>query len=543
MCSTLIKKTYRFIAASLAAALCVTLLAAQASAADGKTFRWSSAGDFLTFDVHAQNESLNSAANAAVYESLVRYSPEMKIEPALATQWKRVNEGFVFTIREGVRFHEGETLTTEDVAYSINRAMMPESQFKVAAAGSLGAVALNDREVLVKTASGSPVFLNQLTSLRILNKAWLEKHRALKPQNYVSGEESYLARHANGTGPFKLASREVDVKTVFVANHAWWDEANRRGNVEEVIYTPIASAATRTAALLSGQVDFVLDPAPQDLARLEHSPDLRVLSRAEDRVMMIALDQYRNQSPYVTDHEGKPLTVNPFKDKRVREALSLAVNRDALVRSIMRGKALATQTVVSDSVFGYSPEIGTPQAYDLERAKALLKEAGFEKGFAFTLDTPNNRWINDENLCKALASMWAKLNITVSVHGMPRSQYFPKVLSFDSSAGLVGWGSNTFDALYPLQSLSATYDAKSGSGISNIGRISNAQMDALLKELATAEDIEKRRALAQEALTLEKNEYLHIALLQPMFSWAMKKNVNAIIRPDNKLTLEWVTMQ
>ena len=543
MCSTLIKKTYRFIATSLTAALCVTLLAGQASAADGKTFRWSSAGDFLTFDVHAQNESLNSAANAAVYESLVRYSPEMKIEPALATQWKRVNEGFVFTIRQGVRFHEGETLTTEDVAYSINRAMMPESQFKVAASGILGAVALNEREVLVKTASGSPVFLNQLTSLRILNKAWLEKHHALKPQNYVSGEESYLARHANGTGPFKLASREVDVKTVFVANHAWWDEANRKGNVEEVIYTPIASAATRTAALLSGQVDFVLDPAPQDLARLERNPDIRVLSRAEDRVMMIALDQYRDQSPYVTDHDGKPLTVNPFKDKRVREALSLAVNRDALVRSIMRGKALATQTVVSDAVFGYSPEIGKPQAYDLERAKALLKEAGFEKGFAFTLDTPNNRWINDENLCKALASMWAKLNITVSVHGMPRSQYFPKVLSFDSSAGLVGWGSNTFDALYPLQSLSATYDAKSGSGISNIGRISNARMDALLKELATAEDIEKRRSLAQEALTLEKNEYLHIALLQPMFSWAMKKNVNAIVRPDNKLTLEWVTMQ
>ena len=543
MCSTLIKKTYRFIAASLAAALCVILLAGQASAADGKTFRWSSAGDFLTFDVHAQNESLNSAANAAVYESLVRYSPEMKIEPALATQWKRVNEGFVFTIRQGVRFHEGETLTTEDVAYSINRATMPESQFRVAAAGILGAVALNDREVLVKTASGSPVFLNQLTSLRILNKAWLEKHRALKPQNYVSGEESYLARRANGTGPFKLASREVDVKTVFVANHAWWDEANRKGNVEEVIYTPIASAATRTAALLSGQVDFVLDPAPQDLARLERSPDLRVLSRAEDRVMMIALDQYRDQSPYITDHNGKPLTVNPFKDKRVREALSLAVNRDALVRSIMRGKALATQTVVSDAVFGYSPEIGKPQAYDLGRAKTLLKEAGFENGFAFTLDTPNNRWINDENLCKALASMWAKLNITVSVHGMPRSQYFPKVLSFDSSAGLVGWGSNTFDAFYPLQSLSATYDAKSASGISNIGRISNARMDALLKELSTAEDIEKRRSLAQEALTLEKNEYLHIALLQPMFSWAMKKNVNAIVRPDNKLTLEWVTMQ
>lgn len=138
-----------------------------------KTLRWSSAGDFLTFDVHAQNESLNSAANAAVYETLVRYNQKMQIEPCLATQYERVKDGFLFTIRQGVKFHEGQTLSTEDVAYSINRALMPESQFKAAASGILGAQAINDREVLIKTSSGSPVFLNQLTALRIFNKDWL----------------------------------------------------------------------------------------------------------------------------------------------------------------------------------------------------------------------------------------------------------------------------------------------------------------------------------------------------------------------------------
>ncbi len=435
-----------------------------AFAQEEKVFRWSSAGDFLTFDVHAQNESLNSAANAAVYEALVRYNADMRVEPCLASQYQRVKNGFLFTIRENVRFHEGETLTAEDVAYSINRALLPESQFKAAASGILGAEVVNSRQVLVKTVSGSPVFLNQLTQLRILNKKWLEKHKALRPQNYVSGEESYLARHANGTGPFKLVSREVDVKTQFVANHEWWDEKNRRGNIERVIYTPINSAATRTAALLSGQVDFVLDPAPQDIARLERNDSIRVLSRAEDRVMMIALDQYRDQTPYASDLDGKPLSTNPFKDVRVRQALSLAVNRQALVKSIMRGKAVATNTIISDSVFGYDSQIAQTGQYDLPKAKALLKEAGFEKGFAFTLDTPNNRWVNDENLCKALASMWAKLNVKVNVHSMPRAQYFPKVLSFDTSAGLVGWGSSTFDAYYPLQSLSATYDGASGAG-------------------------------------------------------------------------------
>ena len=521
----------------------VITLCTPAYAQEEKILRWSSAGDFLTFDVHAQNESLNSAANAAVYETLVRYNPEMKIEPALATHYERVKDGFLFTIRQGVRFHEGEILTAEDVAYSINRALMPESQFKVAAAGILNATVVNDKQVLIKTTSGCPVFLNQLTQLRILNKKWLEKHNALHPQNYVSGEESYLARHANGTGPFKLVYREVDVRTEFVANHDWWDEANRKGNVEKVIYTPIGSAATRTAALLSGQIDFVLDPAPQDIARLERNSAVTVRSHAEDRVMMIALDQYRDHSPYISDLQGQPLSFNPFKDVRVRQALSLAVNREALVRSIMRGKAVATGTLVSQSVFGYSTQIAQPPVYDLEKAKALLKEAGLEKGFSFTLDTPNNRWINDENLCKALAGMWAKLNIKVNVHSMPRSQYFPKVLSFDSSAGLVGWGSNTFDAFYPMQSLSATFDVSSGAGISNIGRISDSRMDELLKKLAVAENPNSRQSLAQEVLALEKKEVFHIPLLQPMFSWAMKKNVEPIVRPDNRLTLEWIIVK
>ena len=524
------------------AVLSIALLA-QAQDSNVKTLKWSSAGDFLTFDVHAQNESLNSAANAAVYETLVRYNGEMQIEPCLATQYRRVDNGFIFTIREGVKFHEGQILSTEDVAYSINRALMPESQFKAVASGILGAQALNSKEVLVKTVSGSPVFLNQLTALRILNKEWLAKHNALRPQNYVGGEESFLAKHANGTGPFRLERREVDVKTIFVANHEWWDEANRKGNLERVEYIPIASPATRTAALLSGQVDFVLDPAPQDLARLQRDKNLKVVSQTEDRVMMVALDQYRDQSPYIKGQNGEPLKVNPFKDKRVRQALSLAVNRDALVKSVMRGKAVATQSLVSDSVLGYSREVAQPVAYDPDKAKALLKEAGYEGGFSFTLDTPNNRWINDENLCKALASMWAKIGVKVNVHSMPRAQYFPKVLSFDSSAGLVGWGSTTFDAYQPLQSLIATFDPKSGAGISNIGRISNSEADKAIKALAVEENREKRAQLAQQVLKADKDEALHIVVLQPMFSWAMRRNIEVVARPDNRLTLEWVSIR
>ena len=519
----------------LAAAILSGLHAA--SAAD---FRWTSAGDFLTFDVHAQNETLNSAACATVYESLVRYNEKMEVEPALATKYERVSEGFLFTIRENVKFHEGETLTPEDVVFSINRALAPLSQFKSSAAGILGAVATDDGKVLVKTVSGSPVFLRQLTTLRILNKAWAEQHGALEPQNYVAGEESYAATHANGTGPFRLTLREPDVRTEFTANHDWWDEAFFNDTATTEIYTPITSAATRTAALLSGEVDFVLDPAVQDLTRLSRNPDLKVLSTGEDRVMMVALDLNRDATPYVKNSDGSSATANPFKDKRVREAMSIAVNRPGLVLGVMRGKALPTGTVVSRAVFGWSEELGAAPKFDLQRAKALMKEAGYEKGFSFTIDTPNNRWVNDEAIVKALASMWANIGLKVTVNSMPRAQYFPKVLSFDTSACLVGWGSTTLDAYRPLQSLSATYDAATGDGISNVGRASNAELDALLKRLAVSEDVKEREGLAREALAVEKREVLHIPLLEPQISWVMKKSVDAPLRPDNTLVLDRV---
>lgn len=528
----------RGIAALAAGALLCGLQGA--AAAD---FRWTSAGDFLTFDIHAQNESLNSLACAAVYEGLVRYDEHMKIEPALASSYERVPEGFLFTIRPNVKFHEGEILTPEDAAFSINRALGPLSQFKSTASGILGAEVTPEGKVLVKTVSGSPVFLTQLASLRILNKAWAEKHGALEPQNYVAGEESYAATHANGTGPYKLESREPDVRTVFAVNPDWWDQANRRGNADRVIFTPIASAATRTAALLSGEVDFVLDPAVQDLPRLEKNPGLKVLSTGEDRVMMVALDLSRDASPYVRDLSGKPMSVNPFKDRRVREAMSLAVNRAGLVRGVMRSRAIPTGTIVSHAVAGWTEALGAPQPYDLTRAKALLKEAGYEKGFAFTFDTPNNRWVNDEGIVKALASMWAKIGLKVSVNAMPRAQYFPKVLSFDTSAGLVGWGSTTLDAYRPLQSLSGTYNAATGDGISNIGRASNAELDAILKRLAVCEDEAERRTLSEAALALEKREVHHIPLLEPQISWVMKTSVDAPLRPDNMLVLDRVLIK
>ena len=527
----------------LFSAAATVVMATICSASTAATLNWTSAGDILTFDVHAQNENFNNAACAEVYEGLVRWTKDMKVEPALATSWKRVPEGFLFELRRGVKFHEGEDFTADDVVFSYERALSPQSQFKNSTAGILGAEKKGDYEVLVKTVNGSPVLLNQMTELRIMNRSWAEKHDAVKPQDFINKKEAWTARHANGTGPFKLKSREVDVKTVFEAYEGWWDQKNRRGNVTEAVYTPIQSAATRTAALLSNQVQFVLDPATQDLSRLKRSAGVKVLEGAENRALMISLDQARNDSPYVKSVKGEALTENPFKNVKVREALSVAVNRAGLVKSVMRSSANASGTIIASNINGWTKEAAAVPSYDVKRAKALLAEAGYPEGFAFTLDCPNNRWVNDENVCKALASMWAKAGLKVSVNTMPRAQYFPKVLSFDTSAGMVGWGASTFDALYSLQSLSATYDPKGGNGISNIGRLSNPEMDRLIKAIGTEEDAAKRNSLIAEALMVEKKNVLHIPLYEQLIPWAMRDSVNVIHRPDNRLTLEWVTVK
>lgn len=521
----------------------VCFLAAAAVSFSGtvmaETFKWASQGDILTFDPHAQNESLNNTANSYVYESLVNLGKNSEILPALAESWEKVPGGFLFKIRPNVKFHEGQTLTPEDVVFSIERALHPLSQFRTYTAGILDAEVRPDGKVFLKTTTQSPVILNSLASLRILNKKWAEEHNALAPQNYVEKEESYAARHVNGTGPYKLKSREVDVKTVFVENPDWWNKDKKVGNVTEAIYTPIKSASTRTAALLSGQVDFVLDLAPQDAQRLKRNDKIKLLEGPELRVLMISLDQHRDNSPYVRVN-GKPSDKNPFKDERVRKALYQAIDVQTLKRTVMRGSAIPTGSIIPPNVSGWMPEQDVRHPYDVEAAKKLLAEAGYPNGFEFTLDTPNNRWVNDEAIAKALAGMWAKIGVKVNVNAMPRANYFPKVLSFDSSAGMVGWGCSTQDALFSIQSLVSTFDKNKGNGLSNIGRVSDPEIDVLVERMKVESDPKIRNADINKALKIISDKVYELPLHTQIITWGMGKNIDAEIRSDNKLELDKV---
>ncbi len=516
--------------ASLLAAVLVAVPALEA-----KTLRWASQGDILTFDPHSQNEGLNNTANSYIYEALISYNEKFELEPALAVKWSQDTPLiWRFELRKGVKFHDGTPLTAADVVYSIERALHPTSNFRAYTTSIQGARAIGNDIVLVITTVPNPVLLRQLPELRIMSRAWSEKHGVTVPTNFVQKQESYAVRNANGTGPYMLKSREVDIRTVFVENPNWWGRANRKGNVTEIVYTPVKSDATRTAALLSGELDFVLDPPPQDLARLRANPAIKVVEGAENRTIFLGFDQQRDELLF-SDVKGR----NPFKDLRVRQALYHAINIEAIQKAVMRGSSDPTGAIIQRAVNGWTKEAHARPPYDPKKARELLTQAGYPNGFAFTLDCPNNRYINDEDICKALVTMWAQVGLKASLNAMPRATYFPKIQKHDTSAYLLGWGVPTFDALYSLQSLART-PGKDGDGNFNLGRVSNAEFDRLVDAMKSEVDQKKRNDLIARALLLHNQQVMHIPLHNQVIPWAMRKNVTVTHRADNRLEARWV---
>ncbi|MCU0896656.1 MAG: ABC transporter substrate-binding protein [Burkholderiales bacterium] len=517
-------------AAILAAALLLAPLA------HAKTFRWASQGDILTMDPHSQNEALNNGVLADVYETLVTRDKQLKVVPLLAVSWTQPKPTvWRFVLRKDVKFHDGTPFTAEDVVFSIQRAQAPSSNFQIYTQGIDKVRKIDDYTVEIETKGPNPVLLDQLTELRVMSKAWAEKNKVTAPQNFIQKEETYSARNANGTGPYMLKSRETDVRTVFVVNPNWWGK--REGNVTEVIYTPVKADATRVAALLSGELDFVLDPPPQDIARLKSNPNLRILEGNENRTIFLGMDQHRDELLY-SDVKGK----NPFKDKRVRQAIYHAIDEDAIQKNVMRGLALPTGSIVAPQVRGYSKELDKRLAHDKEKAKKLLAEAGYPNGFEVTLDCPNNRYINDERICQAVAGMLAQVGIRVKLNAMPRATYFPKIQKFDTSMYLLGWGVPTFDALYSLQSLARTV-GPGGDGNFNLGRYSNPQMDARVERIKTETDRAVRDRIIGEALAIHNEDVAHVPLHHQVIPWAMRSSVSAVHRADNRVTMNWVTVK
>jgi peptide/nickel transport system substrate-binding protein len=509
--------------ALLAAAIALSL------PASAKTFKWTSASDIPTMDIHSQNNALGNGVHAAVYESLVYYnSKTFKIEPVLATSWTLVNPTTMrIELRKGVKFSDGSAFTVDDAVFSINRSMAKTSNFNVFAQGIDKATKTGESTLEISLKAANPVLMNQLTELRMMSKAWAEKNKSLEPKDIKTKDESFAHRNAMGTGPFMVESWQPDQKLVFKRNPNWWGKMD--GNITEIVYTPIKSEATRVAALLSGEVDLVLDPSLQDLGRMRSNSALKVLDGAENRTIFFGMDQFRDEL-VGSNIKGK----NPLKDVRVRKALYQAIDSATLNRVSMRGLSQPTGTLVAPQVNGWTKKVDARWPFNIEASRKLLEEAGYKDGFEVDLACPNNRYINDEEICQAVTAMWSKIGVRAKLRTLPLVTYFPMIQRFEASIYMLGWGVPTFDALYSLQSLVRTVGA-GGDGNYNVGRYSNPQMDALIERIKVETDPKNRNDLIEKALELSHTDVSHIPLHNQIIPWAMKKNIDVVHRADNRI--------
>ena len=318
-------------------------------------------------------------------------------------------------------------------------------------------------------------------------------------------------------------------------NEAWWDK--HKGNVTQVLYTPIKSDSTRVSALLSGDVDMVTDVPTQDIDKLRADKRLKVVDGPEVRTIFIALDQGSNELKY-SNVKGK----NPFKDKRVREALNVAIDREAIKRSIMRGLSVPANIMVAPGVNGYDAALDKPLKADLDKAKKLLAEAGYPQGFEFQLNCPNNRYVNDEKICVALVSMWAKVGVTVKLNAESMATFIQKVQNFDTSAYMLGWGVATYDGQYSLQSLIRTRTS-GADGNFNFAKVSDAKVDQLVDAMKTETDVAKRNGMIRDALVRTRDEYLYVPLHHQIRPWAMIQGVSTVHRSDDRPEARFTSMK
>jgi peptide/nickel transport system substrate-binding protein len=521
---------------ALAAALAFGLLAA--AAADAKTLRWANRGDMQTTDPHSQNEGLTNNINSLVYEFLVDRDKQLGLRPSLAESWQRVDDTtWRFKLRPNVKFHDGTPFTADDVVFSYERARSDTSQLRVYANRAGIPKKIDALTVEFTTPVPNPTQLEDVATINIMSKAWCEKNRATKPQNFTQKEDMITARESNGTGPYMLKARQPDVKTVLARNPNWWGikAGLFEGNVDEVVFTPIASDATRIAALISGEIDLINDPPPQDVPRLSQTPGIKVIEGIENRVVFIGMDQNRDELLY-SNVKGR----NPFKDRRVRQALYQAIDIDAIHRTTMRGLSKPTGVLLP------SPKMSSPQLerrlpHDKEAAKKLLAEAGYSNGFEVTLDCPNNRYVNDERICQALAAMWSQIGVATKVNAMPRANFFPKLEKLDTSLYMLGWGGASTDAIFILQPVLSTYSGK-GDGDYNYGRYSNPKLDALAQKARVEMNGEARLVFIQEALAAHSAEINHLPLHRQVIPWAARNSVSVVHLANNFVNPYWVKM-
>lgn len=533
-CFSLARRKSAGLAVALAMALCVVPWS-EVSAA---TLRWAPPADALSLDPHAQNESMSNSVNAHLYERLVTRDANLALVPGLAQSWKQTSAlTWRFQLRPKVHFHDGSLLTGDDVVFSVQRAQHPSSSIAQYARGLGTPVNLGNGLIEFRLERPNPVFLDHADAVQIMSLPWARAHGVMAPLSIKLNQENFAKSHAMGTGPYTVVSRAPDSETVLQRFPGYWGKVP--GNVDTLVIKPISNAFTRTAALLSGEIDLVTAPAANDLERLAAEPDISLRRTPENRVVFLGFDQWRDELPY-SDVKGK----NPFKDRRVRLAMAHAIDKSALQKVILRGQALPSDCLLPSALTcAQIPELDAQAPkFDLDLSRRWLAQAGYAKGFAFTMDCPNDRNVNDEAVCVAIAGMLAKVGIQMKVQAMPRSLFFPKLDRLETSAYLMAWGGAELDAQPTMDPIMHSFNEATARGDVNFGRFSDPQLDALIEASAIEVHPAVRQRQIKAALLRHRDQAYHLMLYRQTLVWAMRKAVMAVPAANNHMRAWLVTV-
>ncbi|CAD5253256.1 Peptide/nickel transport system substrate-binding protein [Bosea sp. 62] len=503
-------------------------------AVEAKTLKWGASREIASLDPYSYGETFTLAVLNHVYEGLVRYTGDLKIEPALAESWETVTPTtWRFKLRKNVKFHNGNPFTADDVIASLARVTHDTSPLKGNLPAYKSSKKIDDYTVELEVNGPYPLLLNDLTNIFIFDKEWMEANNSLLPTDSGKGVKGYATDNANGTGPFKIESRRVDAKTVFARNPDWWDKPQH--NIDVIEFTPITSSSTRVAALLSGEIDYTNVAPLQDLPRLSASNEVKVLQTNELRSVFFAF----NLTDKLVESDVKDK--NPLKDIKVREALYRAIDIDAVQKRAMRGLSRNTGALVAPAIPGYEPSQDERLPFDLAGAKKLLAEAGYPNGFSFLMNCQSDSLVNEEEFCQAVAAMWSRAGLKPNLSLAPRSQQTPKRVKGDFDVISFGWANEPMIDAYSL--LVQVLRSKSGTGgVFNWGNWGDPRIDALVDKAGVELDTPKRIALMKEALKIAKAEQLFIPLHQQPMAWAMRNTVVSTVQAsDNKPRL-WLTM-
>ena len=498
------------------------------------TFRWANDGDANSMDPYTRNETFLLTFAQNIHDPLVRRNRELKIEPALAQRWENPSPlVWRFHLRPNVKFHGGQAFSADDVIFSYQRAVGPGSQLNANFATVKEVRRIDDLTVEFETKVPDPIFLENITTWVIMSKTWAEANNAVQATDLTKKEENFATRNANGTGPFILRTREPDRRTTLANNPAWWDKPEH--NLTDVQFNVINNAATRVAALLSGDIDMTYSVPPQDMDRIGKTAGLRLIVGPELRTIFLGFDQNRTEL-LKSDVKGK----NPFKDQRVRMAFYQAIDVNAISTRVMRGQARPTGTMYGPGVNGYVAAADQRHAFDPAKAKALLAEAGYPNGFTVTMDCPNDRYVNDEQICQAVTAMLARIGVKVELVAQTRLKYFSEINSpgYNTSFYLLGWTPATYDAHNAFFNLAGT---RNGSrGVFNNGGYANPELDKLTDQILVETDTAKRQQMILTASRILHDDVVYIPLHQQTVVWAARANIELQQLADNTFPLRYV---